>query len=509
MDPTRAIHPGPATDAPGAVPINAAALRERLERRIAELTILHDIGAALQAATDLDRIVYTVLVGATSHQGLSFQRAFVLLVDRASGVVEGRGALGPADAGEAARIWPALASDRSSLGDLLERAGREPPPEDHALIRLVRSLRSLVDDGGLLSRALRARGVVVVQDGFATIGGPPVESDLIERLGTDRFVIAPMVAENEPVGLLLADNAVAPQPFGTAEIELLDMLAAQAAMAIDRAILIAALRSQATALDAAGREIHENQRRLLRSERLAALGEMAARVAHDFRTPLTVIGGFARSMLERSLSDAPDRDTLRIVADEVRRLEDMVSSVLEHAKEPRPDVRSVDVGRVAGEAVEFLRYEFDARGILSELDVRPGTPHAQVDRDRLFQALINLMHNSVHAMPAGGPLRVGVRAVERSVEIEVRDEGAGIREHDLPNVFEPFYTTRPDGTGLGLSIVARIARDHGGDVRIASREGHGTSVVLSIPTARPGGAGRSRPIHPTPDPGVPGPERGE
>jgi signal transduction histidine kinase len=248
---------------------------------------------------------------------------------------------------------------------------------------------------------------------------------------------------------------------------------------------------------------------LLRSERLAALGEMAARVAHDFRTPLTVIGGFARSMLERSLSDAPDRDTLRIVADEVRRLEDMVSSVLEHAKEPRPDVRSVDVGRVAGEAVEFLRYEFDARGILSELDVRPGTPHVQVDRDRLFQALINLMHNSVHAMPAGGPLRVDVRAVAHTVEIEVRDEGVGIQEQDLPNVFEPFYTTRTDGTGLGLSIVARIARDHGGDVRIASREGHGTSVVLSIPTARPGGAGRSRPTYPTPDPGVPGPERGE
>ncbi len=485
MDPTRAIASGRVDGVTGRVPSDPAALRDRLERRIAELTILHDIGAALQAATDLDRIVYTVLVGATAHQGLSFQRAFVLLVDRASGTIEGRGALGPADAGEAARIWPALASDRSSLGDLLERVGREPPPQNHPLVRLVRSVRTSVEDGGVLALALRTRGVVVVRDGFASVGGVPVEVDLMERLGTDRFVIAPMVAENEPVGLLLADNAVAPRPFGAAEIELLDMLATQAAMAIDRATLITALRAQATALEAASREIHENQRRLLRSERLATLGEMAARVAHEFRTPLTVIGGFARSLVERSVPDTPDRDTLRIVADEVRRLEGIVSSVLDRAKEQGQDVRLVDVGRVASEAIEMLRYEFDGHRVRAALDVEDGSRRAWADGDRLFQALINLMHNAVQAMPDGGDLHVHVRTAGPAVEVEVRDEGVGIPDRDLRNVFEPFYTTRPDGTGLGLSIVARIARDHGGEVRIASEEGLGTSVVLAIPSARP------------------------
>jgi signal transduction histidine kinase len=184
------------------------------------------------------------------------------------------------------------------------------------------------------------------------------------------------------------------------------------------------------------------------------------------------------------MADAPDRETLRIVADEVGRLEGIVSSVLEHAKEPRPDVRAVDVGRVAHEAIELLRYELDTHRIRTDLDVAPGTPLARADRDRLFQALINLMHNAVQAMPTGGELRVNVRGVDRRIEIEVCDQGVGIRDRDLAHVFEPFYTTRPDGTGLGLSIVARIARDHGGDVRIASEEGLGTSVVLRIPPAR-------------------------
>jgi len=292
-----------------------------------------------------------------------------------------------------------------------------------------------------------------------------------------------MHMDGRPVGLLLADHAFEPRRVGAAEVELLELLAGQAAVALHRGILIEKLRENAYALEAAARENHANQRRLLRAERLGAVGQMAAQIAHDIRTPLVVIGGYARSLSEDASLPAEARETLGIVVGEVRRLEGIVNSVLAHAREPLPELRPVDVGRLVREAIELLRYELDPAGVRVAVDVAPGTPRALADRDLLFQALINLIHNAVQALPDGGTLRLAAEREEGRVAIRIRDEGVGIPRDLLDRVLEPFFTTRPNGTGLGLPIVHTIVRAHGGDLEIDSREGVGTSVRMRMAAA--------------------------
>jgi len=472
--------PGPTT-VPGDGPTTeTTSLGARLERRVAELTILHEIGHALQSATDLDRISYAVLIGATAHTGLKFHRAFLLLVDRETDTLRGAAAVGPADAVAAARIWGALRADDDSLAGMLDRLRVGNGPRDEEVRAIVFGISVPLASDRFLARTLRGRRTLVVRDGREVPDGRAVDDDLLARLGTRDLVAAPLVADDEPVGLLLADHVFSPDGFVEAEVQLLDLLAGLAATAIRRTGLIEALRERSRALEQAGREIEENQRRLLRAERLTALGQMAARVAHEFRTPLTVIGGFARSLLERSSPGTRESETLEIMVDEVRRLETIVNSVLEHAHEPRPDLRAVDVGKLAAQACDLLRHQFDRAGIAARIDVAPGTPPALADRDQLFQALINLLHNAIHAMPDGGELRVRARGTGARIELEIEDEGVGIPRELLGRVTEPFFTTRPGGTGLGLPVVAGIARGHGGEMLIDSREGVGTRVVLRL-----------------------------
>jgi signal transduction histidine kinase len=193
------------------------------------------------------------------------------------------------------------------------------------------------------------------------------------------------------------------------------------------------------------------------------------------------MGGFARLLLEGRTEDDRDREPLEIIADEVRRLEGIVGRVLEFSSGDRQRMQWADMSAIAGEAFNLLQWELDKAGIVGLLEADPGAGHVRGDRDRLLQALINLMQNSMHAMPDGGTLSIRIRNGEGWVELDIEDSGTGIQEEVRSGLFEPFTTTRPGGTGLGLPIVSQIIADHGGQISIKSREEQGTTVRLRIP----------------------------
>lgn len=218
-----------------------------------------------------------------------------------------------------------------------------------------------------------------------------------------------------------------------------------------------------------------------RNERLAAMGEMAAELAHEIRNPLGSIKLFA-SLLEKDLEETPDKAELAgQISSGVLTLENIVSNILTFSANVRPNRVPIVLSQLVHESLHLFELERNRKQI--ELDISQPDPDPQIlgDPQLLKQALLNLSNNAIKAMEPGGTLKIHVRARAEFAEIEITDTGKGIPKDLLPKIFDPFVTTFQGGTGLGLSVVNQIIDKHEGAIDIKSKVGVGTSVFLSLP----------------------------
>lgn len=226
-------------------------------------------------------------------------------------------------------------------------------------------------------------------------------------------------------------------------------------------------------------------------DRLAALGEMAAGLAHEIRNPLGSIKASAQYLSETSGQSEDHGEFLDIIVDEVDRLNRVVSSFLDYARPSQVDPEPIDVSAAVQLTLQFLRPECDTANVSLHVAMEPSLPKVRIDIEHLRQVLINLVQNAVQAMTEGGSIYVETRAQDRLrlgdegrrwVQISVRDTGPGIAPSLLPNLFVPFVTTKQQGTGLGLAISQRIVAEAGGRIDVRSRQGFGTTFVVSLPS---------------------------
>jgi signal transduction histidine kinase len=225
-------------------------------------------------------------------------------------------------------------------------------------------------------------------------------------------------------------------------------------------------------------------------ERLAALGEMSAGIAHEIRNPLGAITGFAE-LLDRQVSDSSAKESVREILQEAGNLNRIVTQFLTFVREPQLKVEPADVATIVTGAVETVMAERGAEkgrtDIRLEMHLPDAPPVVPVDADLLKQALVNLMQNGVEAMPSGGTLTVRVEAREPWLLIAISDSGQGITPDDRRRLFNPFFTTKKGGTGLGLAITHRLIQAHGGRIEVESQPGQGSSFTVWLPLRR--GAG--------------------
>ncbi len=227
------------------------------------------------------------------------------------------------------------------------------------------------------------------------------------------------------------------------------------------------------------------QQRLREAQRLTMLGEAAARIAHEIKTPLVSIGGFASRVQKQVDTDHPAQKGLIIIAREVARLETMLKELLDFASPACRERAAVDVSALISDVLILALPPAQERGV--RLTFVPTRRPLSVigDKDQLKRALLNLVLNGVQAMPGGGNLTVTALPSSGEpghiVNITVRDTGSGIAPDDLKRVFEPFFTTKPEGTGLGLALAKKTAEAHGGVLQIESIPLSGTSVTLCLP----------------------------
>ncbi len=260
----------------------------------------------------------------------------------------------------------------------------------------------------------------------------------------------------------------------------------------------ARLAAKVEELTRANRALAEARESLLRTEKLATVGRLAAGVAHEVGNPLGAIAGYvelARGRVRDGKAEDPD-DYLGRVAAEVQRIDRTVRELLDFARPGGPDLAAIDLAAAVDAALRLARVQARFRDVEIELDLPAGLPRVMADEHGLAQVLLNLLLNAGDAMEGRGALRVSARAGEGSrVLLEVSDRGPGIAPEDLPRIFDPFFTTKEPGkgTGLGLAISHRIMESFGGEIAVANAPGAGAVFTLAFREAAALGAGQERP----------------
>jgi len=306
--------------------------------------------------------------------------------------------------------------------------------------------------------------------------------DELKRLGDARAVMTsmkagicmPLTAGDRPVGFLTCWDERVPEAFASDEIAGLLEVADRCALVIENSKLYLQMKER---------------------DRLAAIGEMSAGLAHEIRNPLAAIKG-AIQYLDPSKLAGEDREFLEIVVDEVNRLNGVVSQFLDYSRPLKPALAPSDINEVISRTLKLLQSAVpDGIQLVTALAQEPLRVHC--DAEQLRQVFINLAQNGFQAMPGGGTLTVtttmvrdemafwreGARRPDQ-VEVRFRDTGPGISEEERERIFVPFYTTKEKGTGLGLAICLRLVRAHLGTLVVRSPPGGGAEFIVGLPSLR-------------------------
>ncbi len=228
-------------------------------------------------------------------------------------------------------------------------------------------------------------------------------------------------------------------------------------------------------------EVKLLEKELQRSERLAALGKMAAGVAHELRNPLSSIKGLAVLLRSHFAGPSREAETADVLVKEVERLNRSIGELLDYAKPGQLNREPASITEIFTKTLSLVQMDAEAYGIAIDFSVQDGLPKLMVDSDKLKQVFLNLLLNAIQAMPDGGTLQVRLAMGEDNLLIVIRDNGVGIQPENLSRVFDPYYTTKNDGTGLGLAMSAKIVEEHGGRIKIASVPGQYTEVRIVLP----------------------------
>ncbi len=233
------------------------------------------------------------------------------------------------------------------------------------------------------------------------------------------------------------------------------------------------------------------QQELVRSEKLVSLGRLSAGVAHEIRNPLNAMKGAMVHLQQRWSHEPLIRQYTQLVSEEIDRLNRVVTDFLYFAKQSPPKLEEADLNEAVLGVQRLLAERAAESGVVFVNELSPSLPKARLDIQQIEQVLLNLTLNALEAMDKGGRIRVRTGLARGRgpgwLELVISDDGPGIGPRDLPNVLDPFFTTKSDGTGLGLPLSLGIVEGHGGSLNLESRPGQGTRAIVTLPLAGPEG----------------------
>ncbi len=323
---------------------------------------------------------------------------------------------------------------------------------------------------GIAGKVLQTGEALVVDD-YRNLEG---KSPLFEG---EKFLKAilevPMKWRDQIIGVLVINSN---QKFNEDDVWLTALFANQVAIAIQNARLF-------EALEARMKELQRTQTQLIQSAKMAAIGQLAASVAHELNNPLTSILGFAELLLERAADDGPSNKVLETIIRETNRASDIVHRLLDFSRKTEHEREYSNINQVIRDTLALIYQQIKYSQIIIQENYANDLPLVPLDVNQMKQVFLNIITNAIHAMSRGGKLSIATEEHEDKIAIHISDTGKGIPAAHLKRIFEPFFTTKPagQGTGLGLSISQGIVRQHKGRIEVESREGEGTTFTIWLP----------------------------
>jgi len=402
--------------------------------------------AGLMEALDIDEILRLVLEGVTKNIG--FDRARLYLVNEKRNVLECKMAVGV---------------DEEKIKDIILPLDRED---------------------SVVARAVFEKQFFVIPDATRD---PRVNPRLREKLKYHSLVVVPLLAKEKVWGAIAADFVEPGKKITRATLDSVVTFAQQAGLAIHNAFVYQELKAFSTQMEEKIRKITTDLRRteaqLIRTEKLAALGQLAAGIAHEIRNPLTSINILIHSFMEGlSPQDARSED-LKVIGEEIHRINQIVDQFLRFARPSPPLLEKAGVVPIFEETLQLLRPQIERQRISVQKDFRP-LPPVPIDREQMKQVILNLLLNGLQAMLQGGQLRLTgeVSGDGQWIKLFVQDSGIGIPPEHMNRLFDPFFSTKEGGIGLGLSIAHRIVDQHHGRIEVESAPEKGTLFIIWLPT---------------------------
>ncbi|RJP64826.1 MAG: response regulator protein [Candidatus Abyssobacteria bacterium SURF_17] len=254
----------------------------------------------------------------------------------------------------------------------------------------------------------------------------------------------------------------------------------------ERSFLVTVATCGACAIESA--RLLENQKSLydhlaLQTEKLSALGRMAAGIAHEINNPLAGILLYSTNLLKKASKDGPFKEALEIIVHETKRCGDIIQDLLDFSREGEPKKALVNINDVTEKAVSILENEFRLHHIKLEKQLSPELPDTYVDANQMEQVFVDVLLNAIEAVQERGVITIESRLGSdgKSEVIKIGDTGCGIPQENLAKIFEPFFSTKSNGTGLGLAVSYGIVQKHGGNIHVASQPGQGTCFTIELP----------------------------
>ena len=424
-----------------AVAVDAERLREMELERAAYLGMLYQVSRSISVTLDPDEVLRTAVREIVAHSPYSL--AAVLLVDEEKGELQQRAAAG-------------------SRVHLIPTGYRHP-------------IRS-----GIIGYVARSGQMHVTND---------VESDphfvRVHDVQSGAELAVPLKREGKVIGVLNLEKPVG-ERFVESEIMAMETLAGQMAAALENAYLYAHTRQTVQELSHSLEQLKQAQAQLIQSAKLAAVGQLAAGVAHEINNPLTTIAGFSELLLGDLPPDSAMRSDLTLIRREAQRARDVVRRLLDFARQTGPHSEPADMNDVVRETVTLMRNAAATKHARVVEDYGRDIPWPRLDVNQFKQVVLNLLNNAMQAMPKGGVLTVTTEICNRDrpgVCLHVTDTGLGIPAENMERIFDPFFTTKPtgEGTGLGLAVSYGIVREHGGKIEVRSVLNQGTTFTVWLP----------------------------
>ena len=342
--------------------------------------------------------------------------------------------------------------------------------------RAVEGLKLNVGEG--IAGSVVATGKpVVIQD----VRNDKRFSDKIDRLTgfkTRSMICVPLILRDRPVGALQVMNKRNREPFRQADLELLNSMAQLIAVAIENAKLYQRLEEK---FEMTSQELASTQKKLIRSERLAAMGHLVQGVAHEIRNPIMTIGGFAHR-IKRELNDNYKlQKYMDIILDESGRLERLVREVRDFSEIQSASLLLDTIEPAIHEVLQIFEPLAGNRHVKLSVEIADDLPQIKMDSSQLVIAMSNIMENALESMPKGGNLTLQATRDDRHLLVSFRDTGLGIDPEQLDAIYDPFVTSKTRGAGLGLTMVYQIVMNHHGEIKISSELDKGTDVTIQLP----------------------------